>query len=976
MPACPVSAIGNYQRKDTLSVETPIGCRTTMMVKCFFVMSIFLFSLPLLGQSTRLEGRVIDGKRKAPLGGVFLKLAERDDTSRTYSAVSGADGTFIFFNIRYTTYRLSARIVDHELLEKIVYVGSPEINLGDIAMSERVFPMREVVVNGIPPPAVQKGDTTEFNAGAFRTHPDADAGDLISKMPGVTVDNTGVKAQGENVQQVLVDGRQFFGNDPMVALRTLPAEVIEKIQVFDKMTDQAEFTGFDDGQSMKTINIITKKDKQNQEFGKSYGGYGDDDRYLAGGGLNYFLGNTRLSLIGLADNVNQQNFTTQDLFGVLGTTNQRGGNAVFRGGSSGRRGGGSTGSSALRGGGGQGGSGSGSLSNFLVGPQNGITSTVSVGANYNDLWGSNIVINQSYFFNYSDAQNDQNLHREYLGAPDSITQYNETTNSDKRNYNHRYDMRMEYTRDSSNSLIEIPRVYFQNTASSSDVIGATSFPTGQLINQTDNNNPSNTSGYNLSNHLVLRHKFASPGRTISLDIGLAANRKSGSSLLQSATEYYATSGNLNDTTNQSAPLLTDGYTLSSRLAYTEPVGTNGQIQVTYYPSYSSNRSDNQKYQFDSMTRDYSTLIPSLSNTYRNDYTTQNGGVGFHFRRTGFNGMVNLAYQVALLRGEQVFPQTSDVNRSFYDFLPNAMLTYNISEHKNIRLNYVASTKPPSISQLQNVVDNTNPLLLATGNPNLKQSLSQSLIGRFLQTDVDQGQSFFLVGSVGFTNDYIGNSTLVAQKDSTLTGGVVMNQGTQLTVPVNLDGYWTARLFGLYGFPVFSKKSNFNLNSGYTLTQTPSLVNNVANLSKSSAVNAGAVLTSNISEDVDFTVSYTGAYNISTSTLSSGQNGKYFSHNGSVKFNLIFWDGVVFRNEMTATIYSGLSAGYNQNSLLWNINLGKKFFENQRGDLRCIINDVLDQNKSINRLITDTYVQDTQNETLRRYVMLQFTYTIR
>ncbi len=938
-----------------------------------------LLSVPfgLSAQTGRLQGRIFDAKTKFPLTGAHVRLTNREDTTETYLTISDVDGVFIFSKLGSTAYMLEATFLGREKINKTIRIENQNISIGDLLMHERAIRLGEVVIEGSPPPAIQKADTTEFNAGAFKTHPDATAEDLITKLPGITIDNGTVKAQGENVQQVLVDGKPFFGNDPTVALRNLPSDVIEKIQVFDKMSDQAEFTGFDDGQSIKTMNIVTRVNRRNQEFGKSYGGYGNDDRYLAGGSMNYFQSGTRLSLIGLSNNINQQNFSTQDLLGVVGNTNQRGGFAGGAGGGATARRGGGTGGGRGAGSsfGGTPGGGSGNTANFLVGQQNGVTTTNSIGSNYSDDWTANLKASQSYFFNNSNGENDQKLRREYFGTADSNTFYNENTNTNSKNNNHRFDMRLDYTVDSSNSIIEQPRLYFQNNRASNDLTGATTLSNGELINQVTNKNNSYTYGNTLSNHLVLRHKFET-GRTLSVDLGAGYNDKRGTTDQQSYSEYFQTTGQLIDTINQQTPIITNGYNLSSRVAYTEPIGGISLLQLTYNPSFTKNRSDNKKYEFDPLTGEYSIPNLSLSNTYENEYTTQNAGIGYRLRVSTVNAMIGASYQIASLRSQREFPFSALITRKFNNVLPNAMLTYNMAEHTNLRIFYRTSTQAPSISQLQDVINNTNPLLLSTGNPKLNQSYNQSIAARYSETDVDRSRAFFLLFSVGYTNNYIGTSTTTANRDSVLSGGILFNRGTQLTIPVNLDNRWTANSFLTYSFVVDFIKSNLNLTSGLTFARTPGQINNDVNYTNTSGVSGGTVLSSNISEDVDFTLSYSGSYNISSNSIQPQLDSKYYYHTASAKVNLIFWEGVVFRSEMFNTLYHGLSGGFDQNFLLWNLNLGKKLFENQRGEIRLTVVDLLDQNKSINRTVTEAYLQDTENNVLGRYFMLTFTYTVR
>ncbi|HTY11068.1 MAG TPA: outer membrane beta-barrel protein [Bacteroidota bacterium] len=934
---------------------------------------LLLSPISIFSQTVSVQGRVLEAKTKTPLPGAHVKLINSDDPSQSFISSTDERGVFKFSGILKHSYTLEATYVGCNMFTKTVRVETQPTDLADLLLTQIPIQLGEVDVEGSPPPAVQKADTTEFNAGAFKTNPDAVAEDLVGKLPGVIVTNGTVTAQGEAVQQVLVDGKPFFGSDPTLALRNLPADAIAKIQIFDKMSDQAEFTGFDDGQSVKTLNIITRTDKRNQQFGKGYGGYGDDDRYIAGGSANYFHQGTRLSAIGLSNDLNQQNFSTQDLLGVVGNTNQRGG--FGGGGGGGFRGGGGGGGAGFGGGGGPGGGGA-NISNFLVGQQNGVATTNSVGLNYTDSWGSHLSVTQSYFFNYTNTDNDQKLHMQYFPTPDSSTFYDENSAANSKNGNHRADMRLEYNADTLNSIIELPRLYFQNNNSASTVGGVNSLSTQQLINQTMNDNNAGTNGDNLSNHLVLRHKFDLPGRTISLDLGTSYNQKRGTTSQQAASEYYQGTRTTADTLNQQTPIFTDGYTVSSRLAYTEPIDVLSLLQFTYNPSYSRNNSDNKKYNFDPATGEYTIPDTSLSNTYQNQYWTQNGGIAYRIRLTGFNGMAGVSYQVAALRGQQQFPLTTTITRTYYDFLPNGMLTYNIAEHTNLRMFYRTTTQAPSISQLQNVVDNSNPLQLATGNPSLNESYTQTLTTRYMVTNVDNNRSTFLLLSIVHTNQYIGNATVTAQRDTVLSGGVVMNRGTQLSFPVNLNGQWNVNSFFTHSIVVGFLKSNLNLTSGLTYARTPGLINQALNIADTYGPGAGAVLSSNVSEKIDFTLSYNGNYNISRNSFEPDLNSQYYSHTATIKTNLIFWDGMVFRSEVDNALYSGLSGGYNKNSVLWNMSFGKKFFSKQQGELTASVVDLLNQNKSVNRTVTGTYVEDTQNNVLGRYFMLTFTYTVR
>jgi hypothetical protein len=939
-------------------------------------LAIFLLAGHMASQTAAVEGKVIDHGRNRPLVGVHVRLTDRDDSTETYVTATDTNGYFHFASIPHGAYALEVTRVGYKSIGKNVDIERSLVGLGTLAMSEQTIPLHEYIVEGRLPTAVQKGDTTEYNARAFKTNPDATAEDLVTKMPGVVVQNGTVQAQGENVQQVLVDGRPFFGSDPTLALRNMPSEVIDKVQVFDKLSDQAQLTGFDDGQTIKTMNIVTRPERRTGEFGRIYGGYGTDDRYVTSGNVNSFESDRRLSLIGLSNNISQQNFSTQDLLGVMSGGNQRGagggGGGMF---TRGRRGGSGQNSGTPGGAPNPGSAGPGSAGNFLIGQQSGVFSANSVGLNNADSLARNLFMAGSYFFNETDNQNPQILHRQYVYSPDSSSFYNENSNAEKTNYNHRFNFRFDYMADSSNFLVATPQMYIQKNNSTSSITGINTSSGNVLQSQAQNDNQTNTDGYMMRTHVIYRHKFPTQGRTLSIDVGLGLNRKNSTNTLNSLDQYY-TAPTGADTINQQTGIVTDGYTASSNVVYTEPAGTIGLLQINYSPSYSKNISDNRTYNYDALASGYSDLNTKLSNSFNNEYLTNNGGIGYRLRLGSLNGSAGVSYQIASLQGEQSFPNTSSVSKMFYTVLPNAIINYEFSNRRSLRVFYRTLTSSPTITQLQNVVDNSNPLILSIGNPDLKQSYSQTLLTRLSLAETERAQSLLLFFYASSTRNYIGNSTITAVHDTLLPGGVQLTRGTQLVSPVNLDGNWSVRTFCTYGLPIDFLGSNLNLNGGVTYTRSPGLIDNLLNVANVVAVSPGFVLGSNISEKVDFTVSYTANFNNSKNSAQPTLNNNYFSHTAGVKLNLIFWQGIDIKTDLANTLYNGLSSDLNQNYTLWNLSLGKKLFENQQGEILFTVFDLLNQNRSINRTVTETYVQDATTRVLSRYYMVTFSYNLR
>ena len=449
---------------------------------------------------TTVSGRVTDGKDQSALIGANVLLIHLPDSAKS-GAAADASGKFQFDNVAAGRYVVDASFVGYQKIRQTVTVAGAPVQLGTLALQTGGVQLKGVVVTGAAAQSVQKGDTTQFNARAFKTNPDATTGDLIDKLPGVSRGADGkVLAQGENVQQVLVDGKPFFGNDPDAVLKNLPAEMVDKVEVFDQRSEQSRFSGFDDGNTTKTINIVTKVEFRNGTFGRVVAGAGPD-RYKASGNVNKFKGSERMSVLAQSNNVNEQNFGTEDLLGVVGNSNQGGGG---RGGQ--------------RGGGGQGGGGNGgNAGDFLVNQSGGITKTNAVGLNYSNSWNKKTDLAASYFFNRADNTLNSNTNRQYV-LPAGTT-YTQNANTSSLNTNQRFNLRLEHKLDSANSILFRPRFSYQLNDANSTVDGLTRRAAAARRAASSALYAANNQGLNTGGDLLLRHRFAKAGRTASLSIG-------------------------------------------------------------------------------------------------------------------------------------------------------------------------------------------------------------------------------------------------------------------------------------------------------------------------------------------------------------------------------------------------------------------------------------------------------------------------
>ncbi|MCB0562009.1 MAG: TonB-dependent receptor [Lewinellaceae bacterium] len=922
----------------------------------------YLLLLPILfaaavasAQEYPIMGMVQDARDESPLVGAHISLTSQPDGA-SQAVVSDETGRFRLM-AKPGAYELAVTFLGFHTYTQGVVVENGPVRAGRIALEDEALNLEEAVVKEKLPTATMKGDTTQFNAGAYKVNPDASAENLIKKMPGVVVQGGQVQAQGENVQEVLVDGKPFFGNDPMAALRNLPAEVIDKIQVFDRQSDQAQFTGVDDGQTTKTINIITKPGMRSGQFGKVYGGYGPDGQYQAGGNANLFKGDSRLSVIGQSNNINQQNFSTEDLLGVVGA--QQSG----RGGPGGGR----------RGGGRRGGGGS-DVNDFLVGEQNGISTTHAFGLNYTDKWGEKADVSGSYFFNRTDNDALTKLYRDYVNNSDFEQIYDEDSRTAATNTNHRFNLRMDYKIDSSNSLLIVPRLGLQYNDGMENTTGINLFggePTSKAYYELS----PNLKGLNFSNMLLFRHRFEKRGRTFSLNLNTGYNKNTGKRYLLSENTFFE-DVTLSDTLDQFSDLFTNGWEAEARASYTEPMGKQGIVQFDYEASYQKGDSEQETFGLEKSSQEYRLFNPVLSNTFSSNYLAQRAGLGYRLRGEKAMLFANLRYQWAQLEGDQVFPVADQLSRNFYNLVPGAFFRYQFSKQENLRVGYRASTNPPSISQLQEAIDNSNPLQIRVGNPELNQNYQHRLFARYSLTNTEKSTVFYAMLSGQYSDNYIANHTFTAAQDTTIAEGVILQQGAQLIRPVNLDGYRNVRSFITYGLPVPLLRSNLNINLSADYTRQPGQVNGELNYANNTTFGAGLVLSSNISERVDFTLSSRSSFSTAENSLSTRLNTQYFSQNSSLLINLIIADGFVFRTTLDHQLYSGLSEGFDQNYWLWNMGVAKKLFKNQRGEVQLSVFDLLKQNTSIQRNITEAYIEDVQTEVLQQYAMLTFTYQIR
>jgi len=743
-----------------------------MYSKRYLFVILLLNTIYLLNAQNIIKGKVIDNKTKK--GIKFVNVLFTDlQKQQVGLAQTDALGAFQIQTNFEGKGLLKINFIGYKAFEKNINISKKNTNIGDILLEESSMQLKEVLVKEKQPLAVQKGDTTEINAEAYKANPDATAQDLMEKMPGIKVQDGKIQAHGEDVKKVLIDGKESFGEDVNATIQNFPAEMIDKVQIFDKLSDRAEFTGFNDGETSKTINIVTKYGMKKTTSGKVYAGYGTNDRYQAGGNLNVFRGERRITLLFQSNNTNQQNFSIADILGASGSNSRRGGGGRSRGG--GMRSSGGSGHNS-------------SLSDFMVSDNSGINQTNAFGINYTDKYWNKVKVNGSYFFNLSNNKTEKDIYREYINNENSGQTYNENSLSNTDNINHRLNMRIEWQIDTANSLLIIPKLTFQQNKPKTDYTGTTLIG-NDIINDINSNYNSNLNGLNISNNLLFRHKFKKIGRTITLGMNGEYSENSGNSDLYSYNQYNNEIITIEEI-SQDANSNQYGRGISANISYTEPFIKKSLLMFDYQIGYKNSSSDKYTYNYETQQVIY-TLDSSLSNMLENNYMTNNAGVSYMFNDTNNNVVFKLNYQMSDLQNNDMFFIDKNINKTFYNFLPSLMYRYRNSKRKSIQINYRTSVNAPSIEQLQDVLNNNNPTQLSKGNTDLKTDYQHNLFARYFNTNTDKGMTFFALIGGGFSNNYIGNNTFVAEND-TIINNVALFSGSQLTVPENMTGYYNLR----------------------------------------------------------------------------------------------------------------------------------------------------------------------------------------
>lgn len=948
------------------------------------VLLLSLLSLePVLAQRAdgSIKGKLIDSTTKQPVVDATVSVISAGDSSLASFTLSSKLGLFEIKNLLPGNYKL---VVSSKGLQEIrkPFSITTDTKLVDVAtlVMTKDYKMLEGVTITSESPIVVKNDTVQFNASGFKTIPNATVEDLLKKIPGMEVDKEGgVKAQGEQVQRILVDGKEFFGNDPKLATKNLTADMVESVQVFDDMSEQAKFTKIDDGSRSKTINIKLKKDRNKGFFGRALAGYGSKDRYEGNLSFNKFNGNNRVSVLFNGNNINKQGFSFNDIISAMGGFSGFGGGGGGGGGvmitmgSGGGGGGGGFGgggggapmiSMGRGGGGGFGGGGGGNT---------GIIRSLSTGLNLSNEWGAGKTkFTGSYFFSDNRPLQEQTVLRQTFFANDSSANQNRSSRSDNINQNHRINIRFEHQFDSLTSILYTPSVTLQHSDNysidSSSTISKTPLASFLAI-QTNTENTNVRDGYNINNNILFRRKFTKVGRTLTIGLNntIGGSEADGKTIANNI--FFRPNGTvgLNFSQNQQYNQQTKTRNNVVSTSYTEPLGLNKLLEFNYAYTNNFSRSEKETFNYNSSNGKYDNPNLLQTNEFKNIFLAHRVGVNYRLQEKKYNYQFGVGVQQASLENHsyQALTNKDSISRqTFTNLFPTANFNFTPSRSKNLRIAYNGRTNQPTVSQLQNVPDVTDTLNVRIGNPNLKQEFNHSF---------NIGYNTFNLATFRF----VAANFNIATTQNRIVNSISVRGPVQTTTYENVNGYLRAFSFFTLGLPFKNPKlkgSNISLTNTMLYLRDISLVNKRENVTKTLSLTQGAGVSIN-KEKIDFGLRANLTYTNLNYSINTQLNEDFWTQTYNADVTFTFPKGILLATNFDYLINTGRAEGFNQSIPLWNASLSKLMFKKKNGELKFSVNDLLNQNESITRNAGDNFLQDTRSMVLRRYFMVSFLFNL-
>ncbi len=893
-----------------------------MMKKIFIYLTLILASFTAMAQSPILiRGKILDSQEESSLPGATVLLVSKSDSIQKKGTITNEHGEFQI-KVRPGQYDFQVSFIGYKSITQPISVNKESSNLGLFKLIENNEFLQEVSITETLPPTQQKGDTTVFNPQAFKVNPDATAGELLAKMPGFYEVDGKLMVEGEEIAEVLIDGKKFFGNNMNQALSIIPNDVIKNIEVYEHKSDEEKFSGFKDQEDKKSLNIVTnKKKKKRLVFGDVASGIGKDSRYGFDGNINSFSDNNNISITGRSKNVNAP----------LKLSNRRFGN--------------------------------GSIDGNDV-QEDGIGINFTRSKNKND-------IAFSYEYGNRENENQNSTIRTYTSEALEGQMMNSNSTSGNDRGNHNMNLRVSLNSNPKSQLLLSTRISSTDANSKSNSFSET-FQSEQMINENTNMNRSENKNYSIGQNINYSKKLGKKERSLSLQAGFdySESDSDGKQLSETLNESKEVSQSINRISDAE----TKDASVRGAISFREAINKNSNVSIGYNINYNSRESDKNGYNFDENTKLYSSLDELTTNRFENSTLKNSGRFSYNMRNKKHHLILGSDFELTSLKNEESFPNKNDFDKDYFAFKPYLKYSFKLAKQKRIMLNYSSKTTTPSVQDLQEVIDLSNPLYISTGNSELEQARSHSLMAFYTASNIKKGNRLSVNVMASTSNNMVGRRTIVAANDTTINNKYFLPTGGQFSQPVNLDGQFMLNANVSYSLPLKKLKSKLNLNTRTNFSHNPTFVNDKKSFTDSWNLNAGMMLSSNINEKIDFTFSSSSRY--SNSKNSSSSSSEYISQTTSLNMYWNFYKDFVFRTNASNNYQNNYSTG--KEDSYWHLNLGlsTKVFKSQRGELSLTAYDILSKEDERQHITTDLYTADYFTNQLTDFYMLTFSYKLR
>ena len=910
-------------------------------MKNLLTLSLILMSYLAIGQSYSIQGSITDEKGEELQSATIVVLSQIDSTMAGF-ALSANDGRFIVNDISEGDYLVQVSFLGYEQYsQKISTTGmESKIDMETIQLTPASNQITEIVVKGETTPIQVKKDTIVYNANAFKTQPNDVVEDLLRQMPGVEIEDDGtIVAQGEEVKKVTVDGKNFFGNDPSIATKNLPAKAIDKVEFFDKKSDRAEFSGVDDGERTKTMNLQLKEEYKkgffgNAEVGGGYENEADESRYKFRGNINRFSKKSQISIIGNLNNINEQGFSTGDYFSFVSSM----GNLGRRGGRQGNSG-----------------------ISINQGLSDGYVDTGAAGINFNYDLTPKTEINLSYFVNDIVSEISSITMRETFIDDSNSFFSNEQLDQISDNKSHTINLRVEQEIDSTQDIrLESSLKINDGSLTSSELSNITN-EAGSLENTGNTSYDSQADQITPSGSLLYRKRLGSNAPWVmTLEGTLNKTNNDGEGNLNSDNDFAPS-----DPTMDLRQLLLqrqlesddeNAYRIDATL--TQPLGVGQYLDYSYRRSNTSNDVSTNVFDIED---DIEVINAMLSTKYTRDYSYNRYGLAW--QKEGEKSTLSLG---TYLQQSQLDGQLSDVNSVIDNgniaILPTARYRYEIDRGHNFSLTYRTSVNQPTIEQLQPVLDLTDPLNIYQGNPDLEVEYKHNLRMNYIKWDQFNFSSLFAFVTIDYSRNNIINQTSIDENF------------VQTTSPINVSDDLSVRANLSYSRPIRSLGAKIKLFTNSTYQNSIQFINSNQNDVNRYNTSVGMTL-ENRNKD-NFSISGTARLTQNTNTYSENneQNLSYLNQSYKIGTRLDAIKSWSFASDLDVRHYSEQNFSPSETIPIWTASISKYFLEGDKGEFRISGYDLLNQNQSINRISNANYVQNESINTLGRYLMASFLYS--